>query len=140
MPALRQTNLELCRIVAMLLVMTVHTTFVTIGWETSSFVIRMLAAFSIIGVNVFVLLTGYFSTTPKISSISNLVFICFFWMMISFGCKIIFHQELSYRDLFFITNSNWFIPSYITLLFFTPILNSFCNLASKRQLWGGYFY
>ena len=35
------------------------------------------------------------------------------------------------------TSSNWFIPSYIALLFVAPILNLFCDSVSKKVLWGG---
>ena len=63
--ATRLSNIELCRIVSIVLVMLVHTTFQSIGWNCSSLGILLLAAFSIVGVNVFVLITGFFSAEPK---------------------------------------------------------------------------
>lgn len=129
----RQSNFELCRLVSILLVILVHTTHQTLGTQVS-FGIHLLAGFSLIGVNVFILITGYFSATPKAKSLINLAFICLFWMLVRIGCKYLFHQNIYYKDLFFITKSNWFIPSYIVLLFFAPFLNLFCKSVSKRNL------
>ena len=136
MAAARQSNIELCRIASILMVMLVHTTFQSVGWDCSSFGILLLAAFSIVGVNVFVLITGYFSAKPKKLSLANLLFICLFWMIIRFAVDYSFGQTVTWRNLFFVTGSNWFIPSYLCLLFFAPVLNSFCASASKSVLLG----
>ena len=131
----RQSNIELCRLVSILLVIIVHTTHQTLGTDVT-FGVHLLAGFTLIGVNVFILITGYFSANPKRISIANLAFICLFWMIVRIGCKYCLHQGLDYKDLFFVTRSNWFIPCYIALLFFTPVLNAFCNSSSKRTLVG----
>ena len=136
MAVARQSNIELCRIVSIVLVMLVHTTFQSVGWDCSSFGILLLAAFSIIGVNVFVLITGNFSTEPKKLSLANLLFVCLFWMIIRVAIGYSFGQAITWRDFFFVTRSNWFIPSYLCLLFFSPVLNVFCDSASKRVLLG----
>lgn len=133
MTSSRQSNFELCRLASILLVILVHTTHQTLGTHVS-FGIHLLAGFSLIGVNVFILITGYFSATPKAKSLINLAFICLFWMLVRIGCKFFFHQSIYYKDFFFITRSNWFIPSYIVLLFFAPFLNYFCKSVSKRYL------
>ena len=132
----RQSNIELCRLVSILLVMLVHTTGQSLGHDVS-FGVHLLEGFSIIGVNVFILITGYFSATPKKTSLINLAFICFFWMLVKVLCRYFFGEEVNYKYAFFITSSNWFIPSYIALLFVAPILNLFCNSVSKKVLWGG---
>lgn len=132
---IRKSNIELCRIVAILCVMLIHSTFQSLGKDVS-FGVMLLAGFSIIGVNVFVMLTGYFTATPKKTSLFNLAFVCFFWMIIKVICRYRFGARIGYENAFFITSSNWFIPSYIGLLFFTPILNVFCDTVNKRMLWG----
>jgi len=119
-----------------MLVMLVHTTGTTLGWNMSLGA-YLLEGFTIIGVNVFILITGYFSTTPKKTSLVNLAFICLFWMTIKVVCRLYFGESLSCKYLFFLTSSNWFIPSYIGLLFFAPILNTFCKHVSSKMLWGG---
>ena len=132
----RQSNIELCRIASILLVMLVHSTGQSLGDEMGLDA-HILKGFTIIGVNVFVMITGYFSATPKKISLLNLAFICLFWMAIKVGCRLWFGQPVSIKYAFFITNSNWFIANYIGLLLFAPILNSFCKTSSRRALLGG---
>lgn len=136
MSKVRQSNIELCRLASIILVMLVHTTHVSLG-KDMSLGAMLLEGFSIIGVNVFILITGYFSASPKKTSLINLAFICLFWTVIKVICRFVFNQPLSVKYAFFITSSNWFIASYIGLLFLTPVLNVFCNIVSKRTLWGG---
>lgn len=135
MASVRQSNMELCRIASILCVMLVHSTFQPLGHNVS-FWVMLLAGFSIVGVNVFVMLAGYFTATPKKTSLCNLAFICFFWMIVKMVCHYIFNQRIGYKDFFFVTSSNWFVPSYIGLLFFAPILNVFCDSVKKRTLVG----
>jgi hypothetical protein len=98
--------------------------------------LHILEGFSIIGVNVFILITGHFSVTLKKSSLINLAFICLFWAIIEIACRITCGVQVTFKHLFFITSSSWFIPCYIGLLFLTPILNVFCDKVSKKTLWG----
>lgn len=115
--------------------MLVHTTGTTLGWNMSLGA-YLLEGFTIIGVNVFVLITGYFSSTPKKTSLVNLAFICLFWMVIKVISRYEYGEPISYKYIFFLTSSNWFIPSYIGLLFFSPILNTFCKCVNSKMLWG----
>lgn len=131
----RQSNFELCRLASILLVMLVHSVWEPYENEVSLGV-NLLKAFSIIGVNVFILITGFFSATPKKTSLVNIVFICFFWMIIKVGVRFFLGEDVDYKYAFFITSSNWFIASYIVLLFLTPILNTFCDSVNKKVLWG----
>ena len=56
-------------------------------------------------------------------------------MAVKIACRLFCHEPIGFKYLFFITSSNWFIPSYIGLLFLAPILNMFCNNVSKKTLW-----
>lgn len=135
----RQSNIELCRMASILLVMILHSTLNAIAKEAGepSFIIYYISALSIIGVNVFVMITGYFSAVPKKTSLINLAFICFFWMLFKLASKMYLGGEITSQNFFFLTDSNWFIPCYIGFLFMAPMLNAFAEVASKRQLWGG---
>ena len=130
----RLSNFELCRIASIIMVLLVHTTIRSLGSDVS-FGIYLLASFSIIGVNVFVLLTGYFSATPKKTSVVNLAFICFFWMLFKLIFCYLFGYQFDVKSLAFISSSNWFVPSYFVLLFIAPVLNHFTVSANKNQLW-----
>ncbi len=119
---------------SILLVMLVHTTHQSLG-SNMSLGALLLAGFSIIGVNVFVLITGYFSVEPKKTSLLNLAFICLFWAVVKTLIHLICNEPTTYKYFFFITSSNWFIVSYIGLLCMSPFLNLFCNTMSKKMLW-----
>lgn len=83
----RKSNIELCRILAIILVVLVHSNFAWTGMPheaNASFPRFLVQAFSIIGVNVFVLITGYFSTSLKAKNIVHLFYVCFFLC----NCKI----------------------------------------------------
>lgn len=135
---MRQSNIELLRLISIFLVLIVHTTFRSLGMaECSSFSLLLLAALSVVGVNVFVFITGYFSATPKKTALCQIAFICLFWGIIKIICYAFFHQQIEMKNLFFITDSNWFIPSYICLLFLAPFLNEGCKMMTQKQLRGG---
>ena len=135
---MRQTNIELCRIFAILLVVVVHSDFSVFGYpetlsDTNLFLL-LTESFAIIGVNVFVLITGYFSVTPKKSSLLNLTYICLFYAVLRFFLNLFVGNPITLNNFLFISNSNWFIPCYFGLLLFAPALNALCNNLSKRQL------
>lgn len=148
---MRESNLELCRIFSILLVVLVHSCFGWIGWpdnvETCDVYLLFVEALSCIGVNVFVLLTGYFSTSIKPKSISNLLYICLFYAIIRLIVGF-FTGNLEIEDVFFISKSNWFIPTYLGLILITPWLNAIemnkrlggvLLLLVLHQIWFGYF-
>lgn len=66
---MRQSNIELCRIITMLMILAVHSTYQTFGlpsgWERPNFGLILLHYSTIIGVNVFALMTGFFSLSIK---------------------------------------------------------------------------
>lgn len=135
----RKSNIELCRIVSIVMVMLLHSDFSVFGWPGNNSVVGIpliaLESFCIIGVNVFVLITGYFSTFPKIKSITNIFYICLFYGLLSIGYNLIVHGQIHLSQLFIVSGVNWFVPCYLGLLLFTPILNiSFDNMSQKTYL------
>lgn len=124
---MRQTNIELCRIVAIMLVVLLHSNYSWCGWPTDLASCRVpmlfVEAFAIIGVNVFVLITGWFSACIKTKTFVNLFYICFFYAIVrlSTGAAT---GHLNIKDVLFISCSNWFIPAYIGLILLTPWLNA----------------
>lgn len=140
---MRQSNIELCRIAAILLVVLVHSGFQTFGvpktLNDTSIPMLLLQSFAIIGVNVFVLITGYFSATPKVKSIVNLFYICLFFSVVSIILAYFIGLPFDPRKLFFVSRSNWFVPCYLCLLFFAPFLNTACKFMTQKELLGGVF-
>lgn len=139
----RKSNIELCRIASIILVVLVHSNFEWTGIPgkggNESIIRFLVQAFSIVGVNVFVIITGWFSTSLKTKSIFNLIYICLFYSVI----KLIWGKidgTLELKDIFFISNSNWFVVSYLGLLLLTPLLNNITNFNKKIFVYlGGVF-
>lgn len=138
---MRQSNIELCRIIAIILIIVLHSGFQSMGTptnvEVSSFLLLLMQAFSNVGINIFILITGYFSVTPKIKPLVNLAYICFFYAICATIADIICNIPFDFKRILFITSSNWFIPSYICLLFIAPILNTYCNNVTISKFKGG---
>ena len=136
---MRQTNIELCRIAAIMLVVLVHSNYAWCGWPTNLASCRIPMLFveslAIIGVNVFVLITGYFSANIKTKTFVNLFYICLFYGIVRlvFGA---FTGHLNLTDALFISNSNWYIPTYIGLILLTPWLNA---VRMTHKMGGGNF-
>ena len=77
----RQSNLELLRIVAMFLVLMVHANFLSLkapihedGIDCFVILKCFVQSISIVCVNVFILISGYFGIKLKIKSITNFCF------------------------------------------------------------------
>ena len=133
----RSSNIELLRIVAIIFVITVHMTFGATGLpgQTDSYSVPSLfvEALTIIGVNLFVLISGYFSICLKRKTVVNLLFICLFYGFIKVMTETLLNG-FSFNLLLFVSNSNWFIVAYLGLMIVSPILNSFVNSCDKKQL------
>ena len=131
----RSSNMELCKICAIILVLLVHSVFPITGHPLTPHDNNVIALFwqalSVIGVNVFVLVTGYFSTTPRIKSVVNILFICLFYASIQIIYGISVHS-LNIKSFFFVSKSNWFVIAYLGLLLLTPGLNYCAQQMSKR--------
>lgn len=175
---MRDSNMELLRIVAMLLVLVVHADFASLGAPTKvevmnnpylSIVRLGVESISIISVNVFVLLSGWYGIKMKRKGLIGLLFqSMFFGILGVFLCN-----SLSLFNAFLginfwgITSSPasaffsimminfedyWFVKSYVLLYILSPILNAYVNQSSHKQfkttlilffifqfLWGWYY-
>jgi len=131
----RQSNIELCRIVAMLLVVMVHSGIVAFGdikeYDMSYWGILTMQGFAIVGVNLFVLISGYFSVSFKLKSIARLVWICFFYAVVAWGMAYLLNRQIKYTSIFWVSDSIWYIATYIGLLCFSPMLNAFINKVDR---------
>ena len=144
----RDSNMELLRIVAMLLVMIVHANFRALpvptyeeaNHEIMSSILRFFTeSFSIICVNVFILLSGWYGIKLKIERLLEFVFQVLFFSIIG----LIIIQFIS-PEKYTLTNcignilltdkwDYWFVKAYLGLYLFSPILNSFIEYATKKQ-------
>ena len=142
---IRQSNIELLRLVAMFFVLVIHADFWALDiptssdlkTDTTSTIGRLLfAAFSVVGVDTFVLISGWFGIRPNLKSTCNFIFQVYFFLLFFlfvsfFFVDITLREAVSYLLL---NNDYWFVKSYVGLLLVAPLLNAFVEKASKKQL------
>ena len=142
---IRQSNIELLRLLAMFFVLVIHAdfwaldvpTYSDLETDATSTIGRLLfAAFSVVGVDTFVLISGWFGIRPSMKSTCKFIFQVYFFLIIFllvsfFFVDITLREAVSYLLL---NNDYWFAKSYIGLLLVAPLLNAFVEKASKKQL------
>lgn len=143
----RQSNIELLRILAMFLVLVVHADFWALGGPTAAdfsanplnaFTRTLIESISIVCVNVFILISGWFGIKPSLKGFCNFVFQCAFFL---FGIYAILlatgYAQFSLKGIagcLCLTQANWFIRAYVGLYILAPLLNLFMEKSSKRTL------
>lgn len=137
--------MELCRVVAMFLVLLVHTGNISLGAPThESVCVAPLAGFlrlftqslSIVCVDVFVMISGWFGINTRRSGVCKLLYQYAFLVALLFivveplrGNGI---SWLSIVDHVVLSPEYWFFKAYLLLYFLAPILNAFVNTATPR--------
>jgi surface polysaccharide O-acyltransferase-like enzyme len=98
------------------------------------FSIFLFENFSIVAVNCFVLISGYFSIKFKVKSLISLYLQCLFYVLL-LGCINNFNFQNGIRGVVFaLSESNlWFIQAYVGLMLISPILNIATKSLSKQQ-------
>lgn len=143
----RLSNFELLRIVCMLMICLLHAhTFVS-GNPTKTEIVNsplpslfrvFIYYLTIVSVDVFVLISGWFGIRFSLKKLSSLLFQVLFFVVV--GGIICFDQlqHLSIGGIlgaFVMGNSEyWFIKVYLLLMLFIPIINSFIENTCKKQL------
>lgn len=141
----RCSNMELLRIVAMFLVLLVHADFFSLGAPsvqdcvdepTGSALKVFFEAISIVCVNIFVCLSGWFGIKPKVKGFCNFVFQCLFWVIGLYIVALCAGRATISADgikgCLALTNHNWFIKAYILLYILSPVLNAFVEHVPRK--------
>ena len=142
----RDSNMELLRIIAMLFVIVCHTVFFSLGKPTMEEAINspirvlgldIVNSTCIICVNLFVLISGWYGIKPKIKRFIGLLFQVFFLEIVTLLLfSLLFHHRFDMYDvksIFLMTWNLWFVKAYIILYLLAIPLNLFSQAASKRQ-------
>lgn len=144
----RQSNLELLRIVAMLLVLVLHADYHTLGaYEPAEFhsqpvptATRLLVEQgALVCVNVFVLLSGWFGIRARARGVASLLFQYYFFGLLLFLALLGVDGHADgdvWGVLLSVLNMNrfWFVPAYLLLYLLAPALNAFVAQSSRRRL------
>jgi len=144
----RDSNIELLRVVAIFLVMVVHSiglnggigmpTSEVIGCFSSSAIVRIFCySLSIICVDVFVIISGWYGIHASLRGLFKLMFMCFFFGMIGLCCSIWCGETIqslssvikAFVESFF---PCWFIAAYIVMYLLSPAINAFVEKCSER--------
>jgi len=143
----RLSNIELLRIFAIFFVLLFHSNFHTLGipsiYNVADNPFRYLCAFSVQGltvicVNVFVLISGWFGIRPSLKGALKFVYQILFFLVGSYLLAIAFDQEkLSIGGIahcFLLDDYAWFVKSYLLLYILAPILNSYIESRSQSDV------
>ena len=141
----RQSNIELLRMLAMFLVLLVHADYFSLGAPSiqeihnnslDSFLRIFFEAISIVCVNVFVLISGWFGIKPSFKGLCNFIYQCLFFLTGLYIITLLIGvNELSLKGFagcIFATKLNWFIKAYLLLYFLSPVLNAFIRTTTQR--------
>lgn len=141
----RNSNVELLRIIAITFILILHTRFDGImsvydGELTLSHVCRFaFEAFAIVGVNVFVMISGYFGIKLSKRSVARYCLQVYYFAVISIALVWLMGETPIGRDhvmnlLFPVSHNVWFVPCYFILMLLAPMLNSFIEKTDIRDL------
>lgn len=151
----RQSNIELLRILAMFMILVIHANMISLPKPLHSDLISspfpvitryFIESIGIIGVNVFVMISGWFLIHSRAKSFLALFFqILYFWggaLIVGFILGKTEINKQSILEVFFMTSWDWFIKSYIVLMILAPVLNTYLEHSSEktqRYVLIGYF-
>ena len=144
---LRQSGIELLRIVAIVMVLVCHANARVLGLPSRAEVFSVPApsiarilfgAMAVYGVNIFVMISGWFGIHAKPKGMSKLLFEVLFLL---WGIYAVFlltgNATFNMHDIkvcLALTDEYWFVMAYVGLYIFSPVLNAFVEKASKREL------
>lgn len=146
---MRKSNIELLRIILIMMIITLHYLNGGIGGALSNtnpntfnyYLITFIESLCIVAVNVFIIITGYFSykkNSIKVSKTVHLFSLCIFYGVLIYLFMIIIKHTIINKDsigvLLKTILNRWFVLSYIILYLFIPYLNKLINSISKENL------
>lgn len=145
--SVRQSNIELLRIIAIFMVMIAHCNghmaegsipAMTANADAVVVCRNIIGSLASICVVLFVLISGWFSIKPNLKRIATLWTQIFFVYLYVFILQTIIqnHGEVNWKTLVTcflpFTFSIWFVRAYLLLMLFAPALNLFAKDISKR--------
>lgn len=146
----RVSNMELLRIVSMLFVLILHANFLCIHAPSpeelndtpfSTFIRCFMESLTIVAVDVFVLISGWFGIKFSFAKLGAFCFQILFFTLGFFLFFAIINPSEAFtidkiKGVLLMNGDYWFVKSYIVLFLLSPILNAFVEHSSKNSfLW-----
>lgn len=144
----RQSNIELLRIILMLMIVFFHYYIHGIGLNNNltlnNLILQSICFAGKIAVNVFVIISGYYLINLKFSLIKFIKFVFqikFYDVTIMFLSMylgyITLTKDILFKSIFPLASMNWFASVYIILYLLTPIINFVLRVVKKEILLKG---
>ena len=147
----RQSNIELLRILAMLLIIISHFllhTSINVPLENITLLdkINNITGYLLfysgkVGVNLFIIITGYFSVNKNnfLSKIPHIYLQTYFYSVVIYLFWLSFGKDISQLNLYtsylpFTKKAYWFVNVYIIMYSFQPILNTVLNKSKQSTI------
>lgn len=123
----------------------IHTTLLSTGIPSaedlsSDFMVTLtrvsITGITVVCVNLFVLISGWFGINPKGKKLAALIFQLGFFIVICLIYGFFRQGSMSISEMLRtvrLYNMWWFVKSYILLYFLSPVLNAFCEHATKKE-------
>ena len=142
----RQSNMELLRLVAMMMILVMHMDYGAFGLPTAEDVEQapmttfgriFVEHLCLVAVNVYVLISGWFGIRPKMKSFVRLILQVATYSIIITGAFLLLGKtsfKIGYvTDMLIVGKQYWFVVSYLLLYLVSPILNTFVEHSSMRE-------
>ena len=145
----RSSNFELLKIICVIMILILHYCNANIGGalgnvavgSTNYYIIHFLESLSIVAVNVFLIITGYFSCEKNSIKVSKIIYL--FSLCIIYGLFIYIVLLLNGNITFDLNNakylinsifSRWFFVNYTILYLLIPYINRIIISVNNKQL------
>lgn len=144
----RMVNVELLRIIAMLLVLIGHWNIACNGdvtyESTHDHLLKAIAvswgkSWTFVCVPCFIIISGYFGIRWKWKGLANYLFQLAFWSVLVYGITALLGLH-DYSAMGFVMRpltcimGNWFFMAYLGLYVFAPIINAFVEKSTEKEL------
>lgn len=129
----------------MFMVLTVHADFLTFGNPNAEEIATspwcafgriFVESAAIIGVNIFIMISGWFGIKASLKGFCNFLFqVVYFYAISLLATNLMGLNTLSIENLarvFCIAQNGWFVTSYMILYMLSPVLNYFLNNAPRK--------
>ena len=148
----RNTNIEIMRLLSMVMVLIHHIVGQGIGFQFycmggGKFVklnnwspILLTESFCIVGVNLFLLISGYYGIKLRMERIVKFLAIVLGFVLIHSACERFYNDEITLKRIlrsvlfFFSENTAWFVKAYFILMLSTFVINPALERMKKRQM------
>lgn len=137
---MRDSNMELLRIVAMSMILVGHFFFHGLNGILKGTLPHFISLpFTICGVNLFFMISGWFGVRFTLKSVTRIVVTTIFFLWINYFALMLLGADCNSKIIFMLltpveASGLWFIMAYLGILIASPLLNAGLRNMSRREL------